>query len=151
MSAPDEFTSRILTGIQISTLPSIAEPSLDSLEARLENWSRVVRTSGNRDRACALWAKWYVTLRDVRTGDMPAGLDRDELDGWRIEEAWKLIPHPVHKWLLQFHYIFRMSPAQIQVRLWKKHHVRLRGHQFEVAMANARQAMSHSLNRIQRR
>lgn len=163
MSAPDEFASRMLTGIQVSTAPSHTVAGHGSLDQRLENWSRVVRTSPNRDAACNWWADIYVKLRDSKNfGIHRRSVDEereeelrripvDELDGWMVETAWKMIPNPVHKWILQYHYVFRMGPEQIQTRLWRKHHVRLRRHQFDVALANARQAISHSLNQFQRR
>lgn len=163
MSAPDEFTLRAAKGIQTSRLPSNGYASSSSLDQRLENWSRVVRTSPNRDAACNWWADIYVKLRDSKNfGIHRRSVDEereeelrrippDELDGWLVEQAWKMIPNPVHKWILQYYYVFRMGAGQIQTRLWQKHHVRLRGHQFDVALANARQAISHSLNQFQRR
>lgn len=119
-----------------------------SFEDRLDNWGRTVRTSPNRDRACAWWAEMYVKIRDIRTGALPFAIDRDELDGWLVEEAWKHLPNHVSKWMLRYHFVFGMSREQVQTRLWRVHHIRLRGHQFEVGLKNAQTAIGHEIVKI---
>lgn len=119
-----------------------------SFEDRLDNWGRTVRTSPNRDRACAWWAEMYVKIRDSRTGAIPPSIDRDELDGWLVEEAWKHLPNHVSKWILRYHFVFNMGQEQIQTTLWRKHHVRLRGFQFKLSLEKAQTSISREIVKI---
>lgn len=151
MSGPD-FTSRVCGGVRISRQPSNVYTPNPALVERLENWRRVVLTRGDTRETCARWAAWYVTLRDLRSGEVrPAGISPDVLDGWLVEAAWRALPNHVSKWILRYRYVFNMSQEQIQTRLWRVHHVRLRGRQFDVAVETALGAISKSLTALPQR
>lgn len=122
--------------------------SFKSFDDRLENWGRTVLYSPHRDQACAWWAEMYVKIRDSRAGMIRPPIPRNELDGWMIEEAWKHLPNHVSKWMLRYHFVFNMGKDQIQARLWQKHHVRLRGHQFEMSLDRARTSICHEMVRL---
>lgn len=119
-----------------------------SFDERLENWGRTVMYSPHRDVACAWWAEMYIKIRDSRAGAIRPAIPRNELDGWMVEEAWKHLPNHVNKWILRYHFVFNLGKEPIQSRLWQKHHVRLRGHQFEIGLENAKTAICREIVRL---
>lgn len=120
-----------------------------TLEERLDNWGRVVRSPRYQTGVCALWAKWYVALRVARGEDEPnVRIPVEDRDGWEIERAWSGMPAHVPKWLLKYHYVWRMSHDQIRVRMAKTHGVRLHKSQMEVLMCDARARLSRELIRM---
>lgn len=152
MSGPDEFIARMRTGVRISRIASSALAPTPALEARLENWRRVVLTRGDTRGTCALWAAWYVSLRDLKSREeRPRGIAPDILDGWVVEAAWRALPNHVSKWILRYRYVFNMGQEQIQTRLWRVHHVRLRGRQFDVAVETALGAIGRTLAALRER
>lgn len=120
----------------------------ENIEARLENWSRIVRSPRFQSGECAAWAKWYVALRDAeRPRDTPV-MTKDERDGWLVEKAWSMMPNHVAKWTLKYQYIWMMSPDQIQIRMRKSHNIVLRGRKFELVIAESRAALRQSIAKL---
>lgn len=122
--------------------------NFESLEDRLDNWGRVVRLPKFQSGVCAQWARWYVALRNSESrsgGPVTAIITRDELDAWKVEAAWSDMPNHVSKWMLKYSYVWRMSDEQVQCRMRKAHHAVLRGRNMDLAMAEARRAISKIL------
>ena len=120
-----------------------------SFEDRLDNWGRVVRLPKFQAGVCAQWARWYVSIRNSessRYDPVDAPITKDELDGWKIEAAWASMPNHVHKWVLKYSEVWRMSPEQIQVRICKNHGANLRGRNMALALAEARRSISKILS-----
>jgi hypothetical protein len=122
--------------------------SFENLESRLENWARVVLSSGGSEDACALWAKWYILIRDYGKGDPKIAVIRNEMDGWLVERAWRSMPNHVAKWVLKYHYVWNMSPDQIQTRMWHRHKARVRRENLDRSLANGRQILTREIIRI---
>jgi hypothetical protein len=119
-----------------------------TLEERLDNWGRVVRSPMYQDGVCAVWAKWYIAKRDVNAVEPNASIPPEDRDGWLIERAWSEMPAHVPKWLLKYHYVWRMSPEQIRIRMFKKHSTRIHRSQIEAYIADARSRLTRELVRL---
>jgi hypothetical protein len=122
--------------------------NFESLEDRLDNWGRVVRMPKFQSGVCSQWARWYVACRNsLAASQEPVGavILKDELDGWIVEAAWASMPNHVAKWMLKYSFVWRMSDDQIQSRMRVKHNANLRGRNMELAMAEARRAISKIL------
>jgi hypothetical protein len=120
-----------------------------TLEERLDNWGRVVRSPKYQRGVCSLWAKWYVALRTPRGDDEPnVKIPVEDRDAWEVERAWSLMPAHTPKWLLKYHYVWGMSLDQTRIRMAKTHGVRLHKSQMEVLMCDARSRLSRELIRM---
>ncbi len=117
----------------------------DTMEDRLENWSRVVRSPRFQSGECAFWAKIYCSLRDAEKAPDGPTMSKDERDGWLIEKAWSMLPDHVYKWTLKYTHIWRMSPEQIQARMRKVHGTNIRGRKLEVILADAHAALRRNI------
>lgn len=88
-----------------------------TIEARLENWGRVVRDPRWQPQHCASWAKLATALRRQDDTEAPQQIvPQDVADGWMVEQAWQGIQDPLAKRLLQYHYVHRMS-AELVCRI----------------------------------
>lgn len=114
---------------------------------RLDNWARVVRLPKFQAGVCAQWARWYVSIRDSegKYDGAPVSLSKDELDAWLVERAWSSMQHPVHKFILKYHYIWGMSDVQVITRMRKVHGVNLRGRPWDLIRAEAEASLKKSL------
>jgi hypothetical protein len=114
---------------------------------RLDNWARVVRLPKFQSGVCAQWARWYVALRDAEANyeGVPVGLSKDELDAWIVERAWSSMQHPVHKFILKYHYIWNMSDVQVIIRMRKAHGINLRGRPWDLIIAEAEASLKKAL------
>jgi hypothetical protein len=120
-----------------------------TLEERLDNWGRVVRSPKYQTGVCAAWAKWYVAKRGEDAAVEPhAAISPDDRDGWMIERAWCAMPAHAPKWLLKYHYVWRMSPEQIRVRMFKNHSTRIHQSQIDAYIADARSRLTRELVRL---
>lgn len=119
--------------------------NFETLEERLENWSRTVRHPKFQEGVCAQWAKLYVAMRD--SAKIPVSIRPEERDGWEVEAAWSAMPNHVHKFVIKYHYVWRMSPEQIQTRMRKVHKVVLRGRPFDLVLSESRQSIAQSIAR----
>lgn len=93
-----------------------------TIEARLENWGRVVRDPRWQPQHCASWAKLATALQ--RQDDMEAPqpvVPKDVGDGWLLEQAWQGIRDPLAKRLLQYHYVHGFSAELVCRILVRKH------------------------------
>jgi hypothetical protein len=120
--------------------------NFDTLEQRLDNWGRTVRMPKFQDGVCAQWARLYVALRDAT--NVPVVIKPEERDGWLVEAAWAAMPNHVHKWVLKYTYVWRMSPEQVQTRLRKSHGAVLRGRHFSLVLAESEKSLAQSIARI---
>lgn len=122
--------------------------NFESLEDRLENWSRTVRSPRFQSGVCAQWARWYVSIRNSESSryePVEVVITKDELDGWKVESAWSSMTNPTLKHVLKLHYIWRMAPDQIQTRLRKQHGINLRGRNMDLVIADANRSISKIL------
>ncbi|MCY0389733.1 hypothetical protein OVY01_21555 [Robbsia sp. Bb-Pol-6] len=117
-----------------------------TMEDRMQNWGGVVRSPRFKASTCAVWAQWFIALRDQGTRASTAPFVHDEADAWAIERAWREIPNPVTKALLKAWYVQNMNFGQLRTYMWREHHARLRAHTLEFALANARRDMENSLS-----
>ncbi|SAK88203.1 hypothetical protein AWB76_06296 [Caballeronia temeraria] len=115
-------------------------------EARFDNWGMTVRMPKFQSGVCAQWAQLYVALRDAK--EAPSGVTPVEKDGWLVEAAWSTMPNHVHKWVLKYTYVWRMSPEQVQTRMRKQHKAVLRGRQFEIVLAEAENSLRQHISKI---
>lgn len=120
--------------------------NFETIEQRFDNWGRTVRMPKFQEGVCAQWARLYVALRDAT--NIPVVIRPEERDGWLVEAAWAAMPNHVHKWVLKYTYVWRMSPEQVQTRMRKTHGAVLRGRQFELILAEAERSLNQSLSRI---
>lgn len=116
-----------------------------TMEDRLRNWGSVMRSPRFRSGTCAVWAQWFIALRDQGTRPPDAAITRDEADAWAIERAWREISNPVTKTLLKAWYVQDMNFGQLRALMWREHHARLRTQTLEFALANARRDIAQSL------
>ena len=122
--------------------------NFESLEDRLENWSRTGRSPRFQSGVCAQWARWYVSIRNSESSryePVEVVITKDELDGWKVESAWSSMTNPTLKHVLKLHYIWRMAPDQIQTRLRKQHGINLRGRNMDLVIADANRSISKIL------
>lgn len=120
--------------------------NFETIEQRLENWGRVVRSPRFQSGECAAWAKLYVAIRDAsKMLDAPA-MTKDEADGWLIERAWAMLPNHVFKWTLKYTWVWNMSPEQVQTRMRKTHGANIRGRKIDLILADARTALCKNLS-----
>ncbi|TCK44000.1 hypothetical protein B0G84_2348 [Paraburkholderia sp. BL8N3] len=121
--------------------------TFETIEARFDNWGFTVRLPKFQTGVCAQWARLYVALRDAEK-DAPAAVTPVEKDGWLVEAAWSAMPNHVHKWVLKYTYVWRMSPEQVQTRLRKQHKAVLRGRNFDLVLAEAERSLNQSISRL---
>lgn len=76
------------------------------MEGRLDNWRQVVTASGSVGHCGSVESLFR---RDRDEGRRNARRVVDELDGWRVEQAWKAMSIPWVRALLKFHYIRRLE------------------------------------------
>lgn len=82
------------------------------IEQRLENWRRVVMGgSGGAPVTCGSAEAMYRGDRDEDRRKPTAA--PDVLDAWKVEQAWKSLPFPRHRWLLKFHYLKRWPQHRV--------------------------------------
>ncbi|WP_175777620.1 hypothetical protein [Burkholderia anthina] len=117
-----------------------------SIEERLDNWGRTVRSPLFKPEVCAQWARLHVALRDKTLAEMT--IPPEQKDGWLVEAAWSAMPNHVAKWVLKYTYVWRMGPDQVQTRMRKTHNVVLRGRHFELVLAEAHRAISQSIVKL---
>nr|DAH73667.1 MAG TPA: antitermination protein Q [Caudoviricetes sp.] len=85
-----------------------------TIEARLENWGRVVRDPRWQPQHCASWAKLATALGRQDDSEAPQQIVlKDVEDGWLLEQAWQTINDPLSKRLLQYHFVHRMSAEMV--------------------------------------
>lgn len=85
-----------------------------TIEARLENWGRVVRDPRWQPQHCASWAKLATALGRQDDTEAPQQIVlKDVADGWLLEQAWQMVIPPLEKRLLQYHYVHRMPPDMV--------------------------------------
>ncbi|MDR5757007.1 hypothetical protein [Caballeronia sp. LZ035] len=120
--------------------------NFETFEQRLDNWGRTVRLPKFQEGVCAQWARLYVALRD--STETHVVIKPEERDGWLVEAAWAAMPNYVHKWVLKYTYVWRMSPDQVQTRLRKHHGAVLRGRNFDLILAESERSLHQSLSRI---
>lgn len=85
-----------------------------TIEARLENWGRVVRDPRWQPQHCASWAKLATALGRQDDTEAPQQIVlKDVADGWLLERAWQTINDPLSKRLLQYHFVHRMSAEMV--------------------------------------
>ena len=119
-----------------------------TFEERLENWGRVVRSPRYQSGVCAVWARWFVSTRNSIEDDKSApvaSIPPVDKDGWIVERAWAHMPDDVHKWVLKYEFVWRMSSEQVQTRLRKNHKIILRGRNWDLVTAEARAAIKKFL------
>lgn len=121
--------------------------NFETFGERLDNWARVVRLPKFQSGVCAQWARWYVSIRDAEANyeGVPVGLSKDELDAWIVERAWSSMPHPVHKFILKYHYIWNMGETQVITRMRKVHGINLRGRPWDLIIAEAEATLKKAL------
>lgn len=114
---------------------------------RLDNWARVVRLPKFQAGVCAQWARWYVAIRDSESSydGSPVSITKDEIDAWMVERAWSSMQHPVHKFILKYHYIWNMSDVQVITRMRKAHGINLRGRPWQLILAEAQASLKKAL------
>jgi len=124
-----------------------------TIEARLENWGRVVRDPRWQPKHCASWAKLATALsRQDDCGAPQQVVPLDVEDGWLLEQAWQAIHDPLAKRLLQYHYVHRLSAelvCRILVRKYGQSPNTLK--HWKVRHAKAMTVMSHVLDGIRAR
>ena len=94
------------------------------LQLRLENWRRtMISARAGSGSCCAAWAALYVASR-VRdgNGDAPPGPPReivavDQLDGWLVEAAVRMLPVFEERRALQLHYVWQYPEHWIKTKL----------------------------------
>lgn len=103
---------------------------MKDFEARMDNWRRVVKagSSGAANATCANWAKWYVALR---TSEAPPAADilaakirplgglvtADQLDGWMVEAAWRMLGDYNDRAALKHLYIHQLPEDRLRAKL----------------------------------
>ena len=102
-----------------------------------------MRSPRFKPEVCAQWARLHVALRDKALAEMT--LPPEQKDGWIVEAAWSAMPNHVAKWVLKYTYVWRMGLTSVQTRMRKVHNVVLRGRRFELVLADAHRAISHSI------
>ncbi|MCP1121583.1 hypothetical protein [Robbsia andropogonis] len=118
------------------------------MEERLENWGRVVRDPRFKAGTCALWAQWYVAIRDHGNSEPPAHITRDERDAWDVERAWSKMTNEPNKTALKAWYVENMDPGALQTTMWRKHGARVRRDLIGFVMQNAHRDISRELIRL---
>ncbi len=119
-----------------------------TLEERLENWGRVVRDPRFKAGTCALWAQWYVAIRDHGNSEPPAHITRDERDAWDVERAWSKMTNEPNKTALKAWYVENMDPGALQTTMWRKHGARVRRDLIGFVLQNAHRDISTELIRL---
>jgi len=117
-----------------------------TLDERFDNWGMTVRSPKFQAGVCAQWAKQYVAIRDSK--NVPSVITPVERDGWLVEAAWREMPNHVHKWVLKYTYVLRLSPEQVAIRMRRSHGAVLRGVKFDAVVADAEISLSRSIARI---
>jgi len=117
----------------------------ENIDDRLENWGRVVRSPRFQSGECALWAKWFVTLRDLGKPMTAPAMTKDEWDGWLIEKAWSDLPNHTYKWALKYYWVWNMDSDQVSTRLRKSHGISTRGIKMDLVLAQAKAALRKSI------
>lgn len=119
-----------------------------TIDERLANWGRVVRSPRFQSGECASWAKLYVAIRDAGKMLETPAMTKDEADGWLVERAWSMLPNHVFKWVLKYTWVWNMSPQQVQTRMYKTHKANIRGRKLELILADARTALSRNISAL---
>ncbi|MET3134625.1 hypothetical protein AAKU55_004925 [Oxalobacteraceae bacterium GrIS 1.11] len=126
-------------------------------EARMDNWRRVVlgNGSGASGAACAAWAKWYVALRvsepapaldrlEERIKPLRSLVTADQIDGWMIEAAWRLLGDFNDRQALKFLYVHQWPEDKI-----RRHLVGVRGRHVPLVVARAKNNLATILKRLE--
>ena len=116
-----------------------------TLEERLENWGRVVRSPRFKAGTCALWAQWYVAIRDHGNAEPAAHITRDERDAWDVERAWVKMSNEANKTVLKAWYVENQGEDQLRVTMYRKHGARVRRDLIGFVMQNAHRDISREL------
>ena len=124
---------------------------------RMDNWRRVVRGSGTTGggAVCASWARWYVALRVseappasdlIEQKIRPLGglVTADQLDGWLVEAAWRMLPDFNERQALKFLYIHQWPESSI-----RRHLVGVRGPHVKLVCARARNNLVAILKKLE--
>lgn len=122
----------------------------------MSNWARVVRSGskGASGAACAAWAKWYVALRTCAAppvADVYAAKYRplepqvsaDELDGWLVEAAWRMLGDYNDRTALKHLYVHQLPEDRLRVKLKG-----VRGPHVRLVVARARNNLSAILKTL---
>lgn len=117
----------------------------ENIDDRLNNWSRVVRSPRFQSGECALWAKWYVLLRDAGKTVQAPSMTKDEWDGWLVEKAWTMLPNHTYKWCLKYHWVWGMEADKVSTRMRKSHNISLRGVKVDLVLAQAKSALCKNI------
>ncbi|MET3135282.1 hypothetical protein AAKU55_005590 [Oxalobacteraceae bacterium GrIS 1.11] len=129
---------------------------MNEFAARMDNWRRVVlgNGSGASGAACAAWAKWYVALRvsepapaldllEERIKPLRGLVTADQLDGWMVEAAWRLLGDYNDRQALKFLYIHQWPENKI-----RRHLVGVRGPHVPLVVARARNNLMAGLKKM---
>lgn len=129
---------------------------MKEFEARMDNWRRVVLGGATGASACcASWAKWYVALRTSEAPPAKEVLDEkykplrgivsaDQLDGWIIEAAWRMLGDYNDRQALKFIYIHQWPEDKI-----RRHLVGVRGPHVRLVVARARNNLVAILKKLE--
>jgi hypothetical protein len=129
---------------------------MKEFEARMDNWRRVVFGSGGSSAACcASWAKWYVALRvseappahdvlEAKIKPLRGVVTADQLDGWIVEAAWRLLGDFNERQALKFLYIHQWPEDKL-----RRHLVGVRGPHVRLVVARAKNNLQAILIKLQ--
>jgi len=100
------------------------------MEDRLENWRRgVTFIRGGGANGCGSAERNYRCPSDrFKT---VSGVVVDVMDAWVIEQAWRTIMQPWAKWMLKWHYIFKVPPHAVMRQLQRRSHHGIRRDRYD--------------------
>lgn len=130
---------------------------MKEFEARMDNWRRVVRASSNAGggAVCATWARWYVAMRISEQPPAADVLERkirplgglvtaDQLDGWLVEAAWRMLGDFNDRQALKYLYIHQWPEDKI-----RRHLVGVRGPHVRLVTARAKNNLQAILKKLE--
>jgi hypothetical protein len=136
MNAMVEVSSEVIDAVLaaskpvvvVSSVRTVHEPAV-AFAGRMANWRRVVSGSATAATSCcASWAKWYVALRvsaappdrdvlEERVKPLRGVVSADQLDGWMIEAAWRMLPDYNDRMAIKAKYIYQFPEDRIRLHL----------------------------------
>ena len=128
---------------------------MKEFDARMDNWRRVVSGRTTQTSAsCASWAKWYVALRvsaappakdvmDEKFKPLRGIVSSDQLDGWLVEAAWRMLGDYNDRQALKFVYIHQWPEDKIRRQL-----VGVRGPHVHLVIARAKNNLIAILKKL---
>ncbi len=88
----------------------MTDTEMKEFERRLDNWRMVVTGQAGVGH-CGSVESLYRGDRDEDR--RKPSLVIDELDGWKVEDAWKAMPLSHYRWLLKLHYVRRSEQRHV--------------------------------------